>query len=99
MVAAEDPRLRARVTVPDHVVVRRFADDTVALNLATGRYHGLNRIATTMLEGLRDGESAESVARDVAEHCGAPVDVVRADLLQLLEDLASRDLIEIHEPS
>jgi Coenzyme PQQ synthesis protein D (PqqD) len=99
MVAAEDPRLRARVTVPDHVVVRRFADDTVALNLATGQYHGLNDVATVMLEALRAGEAAEDVARGVAERCGVPADVVRGDLLGLLDDLASRDLIEIHEPS
>jgi hypothetical protein len=99
MVAGDDPRLRARVTVPDQVVVRRFADDTVALNLATGQYHGLNHVATVMLEELRNGVAAEDVARDVAERSGTPVDVVRADLLDLLDDLASRDLIEIHDPS
>ena len=98
-VAAEDPRLRARVTVPDHVVVRRFADDTVALNLASGQYHGLNHVATVMLEALRDGVPAQDVARDVAERAGVPVDTVRADLLDLLDELARRDLIEIHEPS
>jgi hypothetical protein len=98
-VAAGDPRLHARVTVPDHVVVRRFADDTVALNLATGAYHGLNDVASVILEELRNGGSGEDVARDVAERSGTPVDVVRADLLDLLDDLANRDLIEIHEPA
>jgi hypothetical protein len=87
----------ARVTVPEHVVVRRFADDTVALNLATGQYHGLNDVAGVMLQELRAGQAGEAVARDIAERSGTPVDVVRADLLALLDELASRDLIEVHE--
>jgi Coenzyme PQQ synthesis protein D (PqqD) len=96
-VVGDDPRLHARVTVPEHVVVRRFADDTVALNLATGEYHGLNRVASVMLEELRDGEDGDAVARDVAARSGAPIETVRSDLLDLLDALASRDLIEIHE--
>ena len=87
----------ARVTVPEHVVVRRFADDTVALNLATGQYHGLNDVAGIMLQELRAGQAGEAVAQDIAERSGTPVDVVRADLLALLDELASRDLIEINE--
>ena len=89
----------ARVTVPEHVVVRRFADDTVALNLATGQYHGLNDVAGVMLQELRAGQAGEAVARDIAERSGTPVDVVRADLLALLDELASRDLIEIDAPA
>jgi Coenzyme PQQ synthesis protein D (PqqD) len=89
----------ARVTVPEHVVVRRFADDTVALNLATGQYHGLNDVAGIMLQELRAGQAGEAVARDIAERSGTPVDVVRADLLALLDELASRDLIEIDAPA
>jgi Coenzyme PQQ synthesis protein D (PqqD) len=95
----DDPRLHARVTVPEHVVVRRFGEDTVALNLSTGFYHGLNDVAGVMLEQLRSGVPADAVARDVAERSGTPVETVRADLLELLEALASRDLIELHEPA
>lgn len=36
--------LAARPPVPDHVVYRAFVDETVVLNLDTGRYHGLNAV-------------------------------------------------------
>ena len=41
---------RLAVRVPDHVVYRDFAEQTVALNLHTGRYHGLNETSAEMLE-------------------------------------------------
>jgi hypothetical protein len=34
--------LAARPRLPSHVVMRAFVHETVVLNLATGRYHGLN---------------------------------------------------------
>ena len=42
------------VRVPDHVVYRDFAEQTVVLNLRTGRYHGLNETSSQMLDALRD---------------------------------------------
>ena len=45
-----DQAIRAsHVDVPAHVAQREFADETVALNLETGRYHGLNSTASRML--------------------------------------------------
>ena len=36
-----DMSLQGKLRVPDHVVYRSFPGETVALNLNTGRYHGL----------------------------------------------------------
>ena len=56
-----DPE-RLVVRVPDHVVYRDFAEQTVALNLQTGRYHGLNQTAAAMLGALREAPSVAAAA-------------------------------------
>ena len=92
----EDPLLRARISVPEHVVLRRFADDCIALNLSTGQYHGLNETAAAMVEALAQGSVPADVARSIAEQAGVDAGDVTADLLELLRELAERDLIEVH---
>jgi hypothetical protein len=84
------------VSVPEHVVYRDFAEQTVALNLRTGRYHGLNPTAARMLEALRDAPNvAAAVAALTTEWDVAP-ETVLADLLDLCEGLESRGLLETH---
>jgi len=55
-----------RARVPNNVVYRTFAYETVVLNLNTGKYHGLNRTAGRMLESLDRsptvGEAVELLA-------------------------------------
>lgn len=94
-----DALLGARITIPEHVVRRRFAEETVALNVRTGRYHGLNGTAAAMLDGLERGESPAAVADAVARSAGADPARVRADLVALVRELAERDLVEIHGPA
>jgi hypothetical protein len=86
---------RARVRVPDHVVSRVFDAETVALNLRTGQYHGLNPTAGRMLELLRETGSPARVAGTVAEESDYPVDEVARDLAELCKALADRGLVEI----
>jgi hypothetical protein len=88
--------LSARLSVPDNVVQRAFAEETVALNLETGSYHGLNATAARMLE--RAGECArvgDAVAPLAAEF-EQPSEVIERDLLALCRSLSERHLIELH---
>jgi hypothetical protein len=88
--------LSARLTVPEHVVQRAFAEETVALNLDTGGYHGLNATAARMLEqagkSARIGDTVEPLAAEFKQ----PSEVIERDLLTLCRDLADRGLIELH---
>ena len=84
-----------RVVIPKHVVFRSFVEETVVLNLESGRYHGLNRTAGRMLELLGELGDADAVAVAVAEETGAPGERVRADLHELCKSLAERGLIEL----
>jgi hypothetical protein len=89
--------LRARV--PQHVVYRAFPAETVALDLETGLYHGLNPVAGQMLRAL---ESAPTVREALAEIYKQFPDVARErieeDLRRLCAELAGRGLLVLDAP-
>jgi hypothetical protein len=87
--------LSATVTVPPHVVLRSFVNETVLLNLQTGKYHGVNRVGGQMLEELQRGADGRAVAARIARETGAETAVVEADLVAFCRDLSDRGLIEL----
>jgi hypothetical protein len=85
--------LATRVRVPEHVVYRDFADETVILNLESGMYHGLNGTAAKMLETLSSGVSVGEAIDRLSEEFGQPRDVIERDVLGFCRTLAERGLI------
>src|SRR3954451_19128157 len=85
--------LAARVSVPEQVVYRDFADETVILNLESGMYHGLNATAAKMLETLASGVSVGEAVDSLATEYGQPRDVIERDLLTLCRALGERGLV------
>jgi hypothetical protein len=83
------------ITIPDHVVFRTFAAETVILNVQTGQYHGLNITAGTMLEALQRTGELGAVALELAAELSQPVERIEHDLRTLCESLRTRGLIEI----
>ena len=92
---ADFPIPIARVSIPEHVVYRAFAAETVILNLETGRYHGLNATGGRMLELL---DRCDSVAEALVELAGSygkqPVEVEQ-DLRVFCTRLHERGLIDV----
>ena len=89
----EQAMLRSRVRVPEHVVYRDFADETVILNLETGMYHGLNATAAKMLETLSSGVPVSEAIDRLSSEFGQPRDVIERDVLALCRTLGERGLI------
>jgi hypothetical protein len=87
--------LGARVEVPDHVVHRAFATETVVLNLETGTYHGLNPVAGRMLEVLGEVGSVSECAQRLAREFDQPLERIELDLGTLCADLRERGLIVV----
>ena len=87
--------LRARVSIPDHVVFRSFVQETVLLNLQTGRYHGVNPTGGRMLEVLQQRGSVAVAAEQLAQEYGQPLEEIQRDLCGFCADLAKRGLIEV----
>ncbi len=85
----------ARIAVPEHVAYRSFSSETVVLNLQTGRYHGLNPTAGTMLETLERVACVRDAAAVVAEQYAQPPAIVERDMRALCDALLARGLIEL----
>lgn len=85
--------LDLRIEVPEGVVMRDFAEQTVALNLGSGSYHGLNKVAARMLERLQETGSGAAIVEPLAQEFGQPEDVIAKDLANLLRGLLERGLV------
>jgi hypothetical protein len=83
------------VTVPNHVVFRAFASETVVLNIDTGQYHGLNQVAGRMLETLQRAPDLQTAAQALAGEFEQSLERIEQDLRAFCDDLASRGLLEI----
>jgi len=90
--------LGVSASVPEHVVHRGFAAETVVLNLNTGRYHGLNPIAGRMLQALDQLGAVGEAAAQIATEYEQPLEAVQRDLCALCADLHERGLIELDNP-
>ena len=88
---------RVRLRVPQCVVYRAFPAETVALNLETEQYHGLNPTAGRMLAALDRTGSLPKAALEVANEFSQPIGEVEKDMMSLCERLLERGLIEIVE--
>jgi hypothetical protein len=96
---AEQPRdhavLDASVRFPEHVIFRSFARETVALNLKTGQFHGLNVTAGRMVQLLeRCGRPRDAIDALATEY-RVPPEQIERDLERLLIVLLERELVEI----
>ncbi len=86
--------LASSVRLPEHVVHRGFAAETVILNLKTGKYHGLNPVAGRMLEVLEQARTVQEAAEQLAAEYEQPVEIIEEDVCGLCADLAERGLID-----
>jgi Coenzyme PQQ synthesis protein D (PqqD) len=85
----------SNISVPRHVVYRSFPSETVVLNLETGKYHGLNATAGTMLEALESASCVSDAAGVLAGRYAQPEDVIERDIYELCNVLLERGLIEV----
>lgn len=92
------PLLERRVRVPEHVVFREFAQETVVLNLQTGQYHGLNPTGGRMLRAVEQAASLREAAAALSRELPAAAETIERDLLSFCRDLSTRGLVETVDP-
>jgi|SRR5579875_4053576 len=91
---SEDADL-ARVRIPETVVYRSFAHETVILNLDTGLYHGVNPTGGEILDALAaTGRIEDAVAALVGAH-DVPLVDLRRDVHAFCRALVERGLLVI----
>lgn len=84
-----------RVSVADRVVFRELGEESVLLHLATGRYFGLDPVGTRMWSALEEAGTIEGAVATLAEEYDVGEDRLRRDLLELVEGLAERRLVDL----
>ena len=94
-----DQSTPGRVTIPQHVVFRKFVDETVVLNLESGCYHGLNPIGGYMLKLLGELGDVDAVIERLVEETGVAEEKAGVELRALCASLAERGLIEVDAES
>ena len=87
------PSLASRVIAVDDVAHRRLGEETVAVNLRSGRYHSLNDVAGRMLDELHAGPTVQAALDRLDAVYDVPRDVLERDLLELCDMLAERGLV------
>ena len=86
-----------RVRVPDDVLISRLQEEAVILNLDSERYYGLDDVGTRMLSVLSASESIEAAYVSLLNEYDVEGQVLRQDLLALVENLLQKGLVEVAE--
>lgn len=84
-----------RVRVPDGVLISRLQEESVILNLDSERYFGLDDVGTRMLSVLSTSDSIEAAFESLREEYDVDGQVLRQDLLELVESLVQQGIIEL----
>ena len=77
---------------PD-VVFRDLEGEAVILDLASGRYFGLNAVGTRIWTLLEGGTDIDRIVDAIASEYDADVQQIARDVTALIEQLSSRGLI------
>ena len=83
--------------VPDDVLISRLQEESVILNLDSERYYGLDDIGTRILSVLTTSESIEAAYQTLVNEYDVDAHVLRQDLLELVEELVDRGIIQISD--
>jgi hypothetical protein len=82
-----------RVTVADDVLISNLQDESVILNLDSERYYGLDDVGTRFLSVLTTSESIEAAYDRLRDEYDVDPEVLRDDLLALVENLIDQGLL------
>ncbi len=85
-----------RLSIPDNVMFRELEGEAVILDLDSERYFGLDAVGTRMWHLLTSCESIDQAHGALLEEFEVDADTLKADIEELVEDLISKHLLEIH---
>ena len=84
-----------RVKIPDGVLISKLQDESVILNLDSERYFGLDDVGTRFLSVLTTSESIEAAYQTLVNEYKVDGQMLRQDLIELIENLSAQGLITI----
>jgi hypothetical protein len=84
-----------QVSVPKHILVRTFENESVILNLETESYHGLDDVGTRMWQALTGCESIQAAYESLLSDYEIDPASLRQDLQEFINQLVTRGLVEL----
>ncbi len=84
-----------RVRVPKDVLISRLQEESVLLNLDNESYYGLDDVGTRMLSVLNSSDSVQSAWLQLVDEYDVDREVLRDDLVSLVERLLEQGLVEV----
>ena len=79
--------------VPSHVIAREVGEETVILDLEKGVYLSLDSTGARIWNLMSDGETVRGICAAMLEEYEVASEVLERDVLNLLSELAAKDLI------
>ena len=86
-----------RVKIPDDVLISKLEEESVILNLDNERYYGLDDVGTRILSVLTTSDSIEAAYQTLLKEYDVDGEVLREDLLELVEQLVEQGLVRISD--
>jgi hypothetical protein len=80
--------------IPKQVMTRQVGEELVLLELASGTYFGLDPVGARIWELLSEGHSVDDICATMQSEYDAAADVLMQDVLNLVETLTSKGLIQ-----
>ena len=88
-----DLSLQTPLRVSKDVVFRDLDGEVVILNLASGKYFGLDPVGTRIWQLIEEHRRLDHVLRHLLGEYDAPADTLERDLMTLASELLQRGLI------
>jgi len=85
-----------QVSVPKHILVRTFKNESVILNLETESYHGLDNVGTRMWEALTRSENIQAAYESLLSDYEVDPATLRQDLQDFINQMVTRGLVDLN---
>ena len=89
--------LKDKVTIPDGVLVRELAGESVLLNLNSESYFGLDEVGTRMWAVVANAPSVEAAFDTLLAEYEVEPERLRADLHNFIQKLVELGLLHVHK--
>ncbi len=87
--------LHSVVVATKDQISTEIGDEAVILNLGNGVYYGLNPLAVYVWNRIREPRAVDAICEDILAEYNVERERCANDLLNLLNDLAAHQLIEV----
>ena len=77
----------------EQIIVQKGSKDVLLFNMDDGSYYALNEVGTRIWELCDGTHGVAQLVCMLAKEYNAPAEIIETDILELLEDLRSKNLI------